>query len=87
MDASFYPPRHQFNNNNYDDNLNQQHEALKRMMSDRALFFPKIYEIPDASQISPDFPRFPQFSPDFPRFSQSFPDRKKLGNMHLGRYF
>ena len=33
MDASFYPPRHQFNNNNYDDNLNQQHEALKRMMN------------------------------------------------------
>ena len=33
MDASFYPPRHQFNNNNYDDNLSQQHEALKRMMN------------------------------------------------------
>ena len=33
MEASFYPPRHQFNNNNYDDNLNQQHEALKRMMN------------------------------------------------------
>ena len=33
MEASFYPPRHQFNNNNYEDNLNQQHEALKRMMN------------------------------------------------------
>ena len=33
MEASFYPPRHQFNYNTYDDNLNLQHEALKRMMN------------------------------------------------------
>lgn len=31
MEASFYPPRHLFNINNYDDNLNIQHEALKRL--------------------------------------------------------
>lgn len=33
MEASFYPPRHIFNNNTYDDNLNLQHEALKRIMN------------------------------------------------------
>ena len=33
METSFYPPRHQFNNNSFDDNLNIQHEALKRMMN------------------------------------------------------
>ena len=33
METSFYPPRHIFNNNNYDDNLNIQHEALKRIMN------------------------------------------------------
>ena len=33
MEASFYPPRHLFNINNYDDNLNIQHEALKRLSS------------------------------------------------------
>jgi hypothetical protein len=33
MEASFYPPRHQFNNNTYDDNLKLQHEALKRIMN------------------------------------------------------
>lgn len=33
MEASFYPPRHLFNGNNYDDNLVKQHEALKRIMN------------------------------------------------------
>ena len=33
MEASFYPPRHLFNGNNYDDNLIKQHEALKRIMN------------------------------------------------------
>jgi hypothetical protein len=33
MEASFYPPRHQFNNNSYDDNLKLQHEELKRIMN------------------------------------------------------
>ena len=33
MEASFYPPRHQFNNNTYYDNLKLQHEALKRIMN------------------------------------------------------
>ena len=33
MEASFYPPRHTFNDNNYDDNLIKQHEALKRIMN------------------------------------------------------
>ena len=33
METSFYPPRHTFNNNTYDDNLNIQHEALKRIMN------------------------------------------------------
>ena len=33
MEASFYPPRHIFNNNSYDDNLNLQHEALKRTVN------------------------------------------------------
>ena len=33
MEASFYPPRHIFNNNSYYDNLNLQHEALKRTMN------------------------------------------------------
>jgi hypothetical protein len=33
MEASFYPPRHIFNNNSYDDNLNLQHEALKRIVN------------------------------------------------------
>jgi hypothetical protein len=33
METSFYPPRHTFNNNTYDDNLNLQHEALKRTMN------------------------------------------------------
>ncbi len=32
MEASFYPPRHIFNNNTYDDNLKIQHEALKRIV-------------------------------------------------------
>ena len=31
MEASFYPPRNTFNYNTYDDNLNIQHEALKRL--------------------------------------------------------
>ncbi len=31
MEALFYPPQHPFNINNYDDNLNIQHEALKRL--------------------------------------------------------
>jgi hypothetical protein len=29
METSFHPPRHTFNNNTYDDNLNIQHEELK----------------------------------------------------------
>lgn len=33
MEASFYPPRHLFNNNSYDDNLKLQHEALKRTVN------------------------------------------------------
>ena len=33
MEASFYPPRHIFNNNTYDDNLKIQHEALKRVVN------------------------------------------------------
>ena len=33
MESSFYPPRHTFNNNTYDDNLNIQHETLKRIMN------------------------------------------------------
>ncbi len=33
MEASFYPPRHTFNDNNYDDNLKKQHEGLKRVMT------------------------------------------------------
>ena len=33
MEASFYPPRHTFNDNNYDDNLKNQHEGLKRIMN------------------------------------------------------
>ena len=33
MEASFYPPRHIFNNNTYDDNLTLQHEALKRIVN------------------------------------------------------
>jgi hypothetical protein len=33
MEASFYPPRHLFNCNNYDDNLLTQHEGLKRIMN------------------------------------------------------
>ena len=33
MEASFYPPRHQFNNNTFDDNLKLQHEALKRVVN------------------------------------------------------
>jgi hypothetical protein len=33
MEASFYPPQHQFNDNTYDDNLKLQHEALKRIMN------------------------------------------------------
>jgi hypothetical protein len=31
METLFNPPRHLFNINNYDDNLNIQHEALKRL--------------------------------------------------------
>ena len=33
MEASFYPPRHLFNNISYDDNLQIQHEALKRTVN------------------------------------------------------
>ena len=33
MEASFYPPRHIFNNNSYDNNLEIQHEALKRIVN------------------------------------------------------
>ena len=33
MEASFYPPRHQFNNNSYEDNLKMQHEELKRLVN------------------------------------------------------
>jgi hypothetical protein len=41
MEASFYPPRHTFNVNNYDDNLKQQHEGLKRIMN----IYENIYDI------------------------------------------
>ncbi len=33
MEASFYPPRHIFDNNSYDENLKIQHEALKGIVN------------------------------------------------------
>jgi hypothetical protein len=34
MEASFYPPRHQFNNHeNFDNRLELQHETLKRIVT------------------------------------------------------
>ena len=33
MEALFNPPRYIFNNNSYDNNLNIQHETLKRIMN------------------------------------------------------
>jgi hypothetical protein len=54
MEASFYPPRHLFNINNYDDNLNIQHEALKRLSNhhiDEVEQTPIIENLPPPKQI------------------------------------
>ena len=54
MEASFYPPRHLFNIDNYDDNLNIQHEALKRLSNhhiDEVEQTPIIENLPPPKQI------------------------------------
>ncbi len=54
METLFNPPRDLFNINNYDDNLNIQHEALKRLSNhhiDEVEQTPIIENLPPPKQI------------------------------------